>query len=88
METLLKKATQNRSAREYKEGPVAKTIEDKTARFLPSDLFLWSALGAMGASLVMKIMGKDNMSLFVGQWPAAFLIMGLYNKIVKVEGHD
>lgn len=83
-----KQLLQTRPSTTYKEGKVAKVIEDKTARFLPSDLFLWSAVGAMGASLVLKIMGKDNMSLFVGQWPAAFLIMGLYNKLVKIEGHD
>lgn len=85
METTLLK---NRPTREYKEGPVAKTIEDKTARFLPSDLFLWTAIGTMGVSLVLKIMGKDSLSLFIGQWPASFLIMGLYNKLVKVQGHD
>lgn len=82
--TMLK----NKPATTYKEGKVAKTIEDKTARFLPSDVFLWTALGAMGVSLVLKIAGKDDWSLFVGQWPAPFLIMGLYNKLVKVEGHD
>jgi hypothetical protein len=72
---------------EKKEGPVARAIEEQTAK-LPSDVFLWAALGAMAASLTLKIMGKKNTSLFVGQWPAPFLLMGLYNKIVKVEGHD
>ena len=70
-----------------KEGPVAKAIESQTAK-LPSDLFLWSALGSMGISLALKIMGKKHEALFVGQWAAPFLILGLYNKLVKVEGHD
>ena len=70
-----------------KEGPVAKAIENQTSK-LPSDLFLWSALGSMGISLALKIMGKKHEALFVGQWAAPFLILGLYNKIVKVEGHD
>ena len=70
-----------------KEGPVAKAIESQTAK-LPSDLFLWSALGSMGVSLALKIMGKKHEALFVGQWAAPFLILGLYNKLVKVEGHD
>lgn len=72
---------------EKKEGPVARAIEEQTAK-LPSDLFLWAAFGAMAASLTLKIMGKKSTSLFIGQWPAPFLLMGLYNKIVKVEGHD
>lgn len=72
---------------EKKEGPVARAIEEQTSK-LPSDLFLWAAVAAMAASLTLKIMGKQNTSLFVGQWPAPFLILGLYNKLVKVEGHD
>jgi len=72
---------------EHREGEVAKAIEEQTARW-PSDLFLWTALGAIGASLSLQLMGKKHASLFVGQWAAPFLILGLYNKIVKVEGHD
>jgi hypothetical protein len=70
-----------------KEGKVAKAIEEQTSK-LPSDIFLWAALASMGVSLALKIMGKKHESLFVGQWPAPFLILGLYNKLVKVEGHD
>jgi len=70
-----------------KEGKVAKAIEEQTSK-LPSDIFLWSALGSMGISLALKIMGKKHKALFVGQWAAPFLILGLYNKLVKVEGHD
>ncbi|HYG20942.1 MAG TPA: hypothetical protein VD816_18515 [Ohtaekwangia sp.] len=72
---------------EHKEGPVAKTIEEQTAK-LPSDVFLWTAVGAMAGALVLKLAKKDHLSLFVGQWVAPFLLFGIYNKIVKVEGHD
>jgi hypothetical protein len=72
---------------EHKEGKVATAIEEQTAK-LPSDLFLWAALGSMAVSLTLQIMGRKKESLFVGQWPAPFLLLGLYNKIVKLEGHD
>jgi hypothetical protein len=72
---------------QHKEGEVAKTIEEQTAK-LPSDLFLWSAIGSMAVSLGFKIAGKNNKALFVGQWAAPFLLLGLYNKLVKLEGHD
>jgi len=72
---------------EHKEGPVATAIEEQTAK-IPSDVFLWAALGSMAISLTLQIMGKNKESLFVGQWPAPFLLLGLYNKIVKLEGHD
>jgi hypothetical protein len=72
---------------EKKEGPLASAIEDQTAK-LPSDVFLWSSIGAMAVSLTFKLLKKDHMALFIGQWAAPFLLFGIYNKIVKVEGHD
>ncbi|RIJ37858.1 hypothetical protein [Pontibacter oryzae] len=70
-----------------KEGKVATAIEEQTAK-IPSDVFLWAAVGSIGASLVLKIMKKDDEALFVGQWPAPFLLLGIYNKLVKQLGHD
>ena len=72
---------------DHSEGPVAKAIENQTAK-LPSDLFLWAALGSMAVSATFKIMGKGQTALFVGQWAPSFLLLGVYNKIVKVEGND
>jgi hypothetical protein len=72
---------------QHREGSVAKSIEQQTAK-LPSDMFLWASLGSMGVSLALQMMGKKHVSQFISQWVAPFLIMGLYNKIVKVEGHD
>ena len=71
----------------HTEGPVAKAIETQTSK-LPSDLFLWGALGSMAVSLTLKLMRKKNEALFVGQWAAPFLLLGVYNKLVKLEGHD
>lgn len=70
---------------EHAEGPIARTIERQTAK-LPSDVFLWAAIGAIGGSLVLQTMGKKNVSNFVGQWAPTILILGLYNKLVKVAG--
>jgi hypothetical protein len=73
--------------RDHREGVVAKTIEQQTAK-LPSDTFLWAAVGSIATSLTMKMMGKDHLALFVGQWAPTFLILGLYNKLVKLQGSD
>jgi hypothetical protein len=62
-------------------------IESQTSK-VPSSVFLGLALGSMGASAVLKILGKDDWALFVGQWAAPFLIMGNYNKMVKQHGSD
>jgi len=71
----------------HAEGTVARTIEQQTAK-LPSDAFLWAAVGAMGASAVFQLLGKKHMSLFVGDWVAPMLLFGVYNKIVKTQGSD
>jgi len=70
-----------------REGHVASMIEDQTAK-IPSDVYLWAALGSMAASLTLKLTGKDKTALFVGQWAPTFLILGIYNKLVKQLGHD
>lgn len=70
---------------EHAEGPVARTIEEQTAK-LPSDAFLWAALGSMGVSLALQLAGQQKTSLFIGQWAPSFLLLGLYNKLVKVAG--
>src|SRR5215216_1364572 len=72
---------------DHSEGPIARTIEEQTAK-LPSDLFLWAAGGSIVGSLALQCMGRQHASLFVGQWAPTFLILGLYNKIVKVAGSD
>ncbi len=71
----------------HSEGRVAKTIEDQTSK-LPSDAFLWMAIGAMTASATLQMIGNRHVSLFVGQWAPTFLIFGLYNKLVKQLGSD
>ena len=72
---------------EHKEGPIAKAIENQTAK-VPSDVYLWAAVVSIGISLTLKILKKNNAALFVGQWPAPFLLLGIYNKIVKLQGSD
>lgn len=71
----------------HREGEVAKTIEKQTAR-LPSDVFLWTAVSFMAVSASLQIAGRRHVSLFVGQWVAPFLLFGIYNKLVKLQGHD
>ncbi len=75
------------SRREHAEGRVARSIEEQTAK-LPSDLFLWAAGASVVGSLALQMTGKAKESLFVGQWAPTLLVLGLYNKLVKVAGSD
>jgi hypothetical protein len=42
----------------------------------------------MVTSAIFKASGKDHAALFVGQWAAPFLLLGVYNKMVKQHGSD
>ena len=74
-------------AQQHSEGTVARGIEKQTAK-IPSDIFLWAAFGAIGVSAFLEFSGHEEKSHFVGQWVAPFLLLGVYNKIVKVAGSD
>lgn len=62
-------------------------IEKVTSK-APSALYLSLALGSMAGSLGLMAAGRKHSSLFVGQWAAPFLLMGIYNKMVKQHGSD
>ena len=72
---------------QHSEGPVAEAIEEQTAK-LPSDIFLWGGLGALATASAFFVNGKRHEALLVGQWAAPILILGLYNKLVKLEGSN
>lgn len=96
---------QQEEAIEQREGPVARTIEKRTAK-LPSDIFLWAAGASVVASLALEVFGvvrgnrmgrfmraRDPRSPaplagFIGMWVPSLLLLGVYNKIVKVAGSD
>ena len=84
---LKSKDMNNFKSQSHTEGQVTKKIEEQTAK-LPSTVFLSLAVGSMAFSLALKLMGKKHDALFVGQWAAPFLLFGIYNKIVKTQGHD
>lgn len=77
----------SQEAQEHSEGVVARTLEEQTAK-LPSDVWLWAAVGSMAASLAMHLTGKREDGHFFGQWAAPFLLIGVYNKLVKIGGSD
>src|ERR1700730_1254659 len=69
------------------EDSITAAIESQPS-LIPSSGYLAAAFGAIAASAILKIVGKDDWALFVGQWPAAFMLLGVYNKMVKQHGSD
>lgn len=70
-----------------REGLTTKLIESQTAK-IPSGAFLTLGIGAMALSWVMLLTGQRNIANFLGTWVPTILIIGLYNKLVKLEGND
>jgi hypothetical protein len=90
MESQEVESTVSSDKKDVREGPVAREIERQTAK-LPSDVWLWGALASMVASLGLQATRSRRLatlSNFLGQWVPTLLIFGLYNKLVKVAGHD
>jgi hypothetical protein len=72
---------------EAQEDQITASIEKYTAQ-IPSSAYLAAALASMAVSVGLQAAKKQHLSLFVGQWAAPFLILGLYNKMVKQHGSD
>ncbi len=88
MDNNLKKSASNSTeAQQHSEGSIALAIEEQTAK-IPSDVFLWAAIGSIGTSLIFQLSGKKDEARFVGQWVSPFLLLGVYNKLVKIGGSD
>ncbi|MBX6312086.1 MAG: hypothetical protein IRY99_04075 [Isosphaeraceae bacterium] len=73
--------------REYEEGTITKAIERYTS-MVPSGVYLSLAIGSIGLAAMMKMAGRDKDAEFIGQWVPTILILGLYNKLVKLQGSD
>jgi len=74
-------------AGETKEDQFTAMLESHSSK-VPSSFFLGAAIASIGGALAFKLAGKDHHAQFVGQWAAPFLLLGIYNKMVKQHGSD
>jgi hypothetical protein len=72
---------------EVEEDQITGLLESYSSKW-PTSFFLGAAGASIIGSLILKIQGKEENALFVGQWAAPFLLIGLYNKMVKQHGSD
>jgi hypothetical protein len=87
MDDMIPDEPETTARHEHREGKVARSIEQQTAK-VPSDVFLWAAFSAIAGSLALQIASKKDAATFVGHWAPTLLILGVYNKIVKLHGSD
>lgn len=69
------------------EGELTSAIERVTSA-LPSSIWLALAGVSIAGSLGLKLLGKDRTATFVGQWAPTLLLLGIYNKLVKLHGSE
>lgn len=79
---------ENIRTKPIEEGKITKKVENQTAK-VPSMAFLILAAGSMALSVGLKMAKpKSESASFVGLWAPTFLLLGIYNKLVKLEGND
>ncbi len=72
---------------EASEDQVTAAIEKVTSQ-VPSSAYLGLAIASILGSVCFKVAKKEHEALFVGQWVAPFLLLGIYNKMIKQHGSD
>ena len=69
------------------EGGLTRMVEKFTAA-LPSSTWLALAGVSLVSSLGLHAFGRQRAAHIVGEFVPAFLLVGIYNKLVKIHGSD
>lgn len=71
-----------------REGEFTTKVEQQTAK-IPSISWLGLAVGSMAVSAGLALFAeRKSLANFVGLWAPSFMLIGIYNKLVKLEGSD
>ena len=49
---------------------------------IPTQGYIGLALGSIGLSAILRMVGKKDAAVFVGQWPPTFLLLSLTYKLL------
>lgn len=80
-----KRVRKPRAKKEIHEGATTQMIESTTAQ-IPSINWLALAVGCMGLSAITTLgFQRRSLGVFFGLWAPSLLMIGVYNKLVKVE---
>jgi hypothetical protein len=52
---------------------------------IPSEAWYWGAIASIATSALLWLTGKRDWSIFVGQWPPAFLLLALFHKQLRPD---
>jgi len=80
-------AANDNTLRSGSEDQITKSVEAYTAA-IPTSSYLGVAAGAMALSLICQVTGRGKWGNFIAQWVPTWLMFGVYNKLLKLEGHE
>jgi hypothetical protein len=85
------------SAGTFRPGDAVMSIEDLSQarqnyfefmETIPAQAYLSAALGSVGLSFLLRLFGKKDAAVFVGQWPTTILLLALAYKLLKPSHED
>lgn len=60
------------------------SLPSRSLRRVSPDLFLWSAGGSLLLSAALRLMGRRDDAVFVGEWVPTMLLLGIYNRVHRL----
>ena len=55
---------------------------------VPTGVYMTAALAAIAGSATLRILGKKEAAIFVGQWPPTFILFALAYKLLRPSRED
>ena len=55
---------------------------------VPTRAYLGAAVGSIALSALLRVFGKKDAAIFVGQWPPTFILFALAYKLLRPSDED
>ena len=55
----------------------------ETMEAIPTQAYLGAAIGSIALSALLRVFGKKDAAIFVGQWPPTFILFALAYKLLR-----
>jgi hypothetical protein len=55
---------------------------------VPTQAYLGAAVGSIALSALLRVFGKKDAAIFVGQWPPTFILFALAYKLLRPSDED
>ena len=60
----------------------------KLMEAVPTQAYLGAAVGSIALSAILRMLGKKDAAVFVGQWPPTFILFALAYKVLRPSNEE